>query len=57
MLVLNRKANERIIINGNIVIEVRHITPTRVALAFDAPSDVRILRSEIQRPTPPATDQ
>ena len=53
MLVLNRKTNERIIIDGNIVVEVRRITPTRVALAIDAPEHIKILRSEVQRPQEP----
>jgi len=49
MLVLSRKAGERIHIGENITIEVRRVAGNRVTLAFDAPRDVRILRGELER--------
>ncbi len=48
MLVLSRKSGEKIRIGDNITIEVRRIAGNRVALAFEAPQDVRILRGELQ---------
>ena len=48
MLVLSRKAGERIHIGDNIFIEVRRIAGCRVALAIEAPRDVRILRGELK---------
>ena len=48
MLVLSRKAGERIHIGNNITIEVRRVAGNRVTLALDAPRDVRILRGELE---------
>lgn len=48
MLVLSRKAGERIHIGDGITIEVRRLSGNRVALAIDAPSDQRILRGELK---------
>lgn len=48
MLVLSRKAGEKIHIGDNITVEIRRVAGNRVALAFDAPADVRILRGELQ---------
>ncbi len=48
MLVLSRKAGERIVIGGNIVITVVDMGHGRVRLGIDAPSDVRILREELR---------
>ncbi len=47
MLVLSRKVGEKIEIGHGITVEVRRISGHRVALAFAAPDDVRILRSEL----------
>jgi carbon storage regulator len=47
MLVLSRKIGQRIQIGNNVVVEVRRIAGNRVSLAFSAPDDVRILRSEL----------
>lgn len=49
MLVLSRKLNERIVINGNIVITVVRIHGDKVRLGIDAPDDVPIDREEIHR--------
>ena len=47
MLVLSRKQNEEIVINGAIKVRVVGIKGNQVRLAFDAPPDVSIYRSEI----------
>jgi len=49
MLVLSRKAGQRIHIGDDIVIEVRRIAGNRVVLALEAPRSVRILRGELQK--------
>ena len=49
MLVLSRKATERIHIGENITIQVRRIAGNRVTLAIEAPRDVRILRGELEQ--------
>ena len=46
MLVLSRRPNEAVLIDGAITIEVLKIRGNRVTLGIKAPSDVRILRSE-----------
>lgn len=48
MLVLSRKAGQRIHIGDDIVIEVRRVAGNRVTVALEAPRDVRILRGELQ---------
>lgn len=48
MLVLSRKAGEQIHIGDEITIEVRRVAGNRVALAVQAPRDVRILRGELK---------
>jgi carbon storage regulator len=47
MLVLTRKAGERIVIADQIVIEVVEIMGGRVRLGIQAPSDVTVLREEL----------
>jgi carbon storage regulator len=47
MLVLTRKINERIVINGDIVLEVLEVVGNRVRLGIQAPSGVPILREEL----------
>ncbi len=47
MLVLSRKKNEAIIINGNVRIEVLQIKGNQVRLGIVAPSTMKILRSEL----------
>jgi carbon storage regulator len=48
MLVLSRKPNESIVIDGNIVITVLRVEGNKVRLGIQAPSDVTILRQELQ---------
>jgi carbon storage regulator len=47
MLVLSRKLNEKIVIDGGIVVTVVKIDRNQVRLGIEAPGDVRIYREEI----------
>lgn len=47
MLVLSRKLNEKIIIDGGIVITVVKIEGGQVRLGIEAPSDVKVYREEL----------
>ena len=47
MLVLSRKVGDRLIINGNIIVEVTKIQGNRVHLGIVAPHEVKILRGEL----------
>ena len=48
MLVLSRKVGERLVIGDNITIVINRIAGNRVAIGIEAPSDVRIVRGELQ---------
>ena len=48
MLVLSRKLNESIIINGNIRVTIVGIRGSHVRVGLEAPSSVPILREELQ---------
>lgn len=50
MLVLSRKLNERIVIDGGIVLTVVKIDRNQIRLGIEAPSNVRVLREEIAGP-------
>jgi carbon storage regulator len=47
MLVLTRKAGERILIADNIVVEVLEVQGNRVRIGIQAPSGITILRQEL----------
>lgn len=47
MLVLSRKADERILIGDSISILIVRIGPNTVKIGVEAPKDVAILREEI----------
>jgi carbon storage regulator len=47
MLVLARKQNERLFINGNIVVTVLSVQGSRVRLGIEAPAAVPVHRSEV----------
>lgn len=47
MLVLTRKAGEKIVINDNIVVTLLSTEPGKVRLGIEAPKDVPIARSEL----------
>ena len=55
MLVLSRKVGEKLVIDGNIIVEVVKIQGNRITLGLVAPSDVKILRSELNQKQPQAT--
>jgi carbon storage regulator len=57
MLVLSRKATERIRLGDNIVVTVVRVSGDRVRLGIEAPPDVLVLRDELQpRPKPEEGD-
>lgn len=47
MLVLSRKANEQIVVNGDVVVTVVSIQGNRVRLGVEAPPEVPIDRGEV----------
>ena len=49
MLVLSRKKDEAIVIDDDIVITIFEIRGDRVRLGIEAPSQITILRAELQR--------
>ncbi|MFM7149889.1 MAG: carbon storage regulator [Gemmataceae bacterium] len=53
MLVLTRKAGEKIVIADNIVLEVLEIQGNRVRLGIQAPQGVTILREELVKSKAP----
>lgn len=52
MLVLSRREHERIKLGDSIVITVVRLAGDRVRLGIEAPSDVVVLRGELERPQP-----
>jgi carbon storage regulator len=47
MLVLSRKLNEKIVIDGGIVVTVVKIEGGQVRLGIEAPSHIKVFREEI----------
>jgi carbon storage regulator len=47
MLVLSRKLNEKIMIDGGIVLTVVKIDRNQIRLGIEAPGHIRVLREEI----------
>lgn len=47
MLVLSRKKNESIVIDGNIVVTIIEVRGDKVRLGIEAPREVPIHRSEV----------
>ena len=47
MLVLERKKNESIVINGNIIVVVVTIAEEKVRLGFELPKEVPLHRREV----------
>lgn len=47
MLVLSRKKNESIVINGNIRIEILQIKGKQIRIGITAPSSMKVLRGEL----------
>ena len=52
MLVLSRKLNEKIVIDGGIVVTVVKIDRNQVRLGIEAPGHVRVFREEIAGTSP-----
>lgn len=48
MLVLSRKPGQRIVVNGNIEIEVTAVAGRTVRIGITAPRDVSIVRAELR---------
>lgn len=49
MLVLSRKSGESILINGDVKLTIVKVSGNRVRLGIEAPSDVTVVRTELQR--------
>jgi len=47
VLVLSRKKNESIVINGNIVITITEISNGKCRIGIEAPEDVKVMRKEL----------
>ena len=47
MLVLQRKKNQSLVINGNVTVSILEIGSNWIKLAIEAPKDVKILRAEL----------
>lgn len=53
MLVLSRKKNEKIVIDGNTVITVLDVRGDTVRIGIQAPAEIRVLRGELLDPVVP----
>ncbi|MCD0460719.1 carbon storage regulator [Roseiconus lacunae] len=49
MLVLSRKAGEKLMIGDDVVLTINRISGNRVAIGIEAPKDVRIVRGELNK--------
>ncbi|OYP34711.1 carbon storage regulator [Rhodopirellula sp. MGV] len=49
MLVLSRKAGEKLMIGDDVVLTINRISGNRVAIGIEAPKDVRIIRGELNK--------
>lgn len=49
MLILARRKGEKIIIAGNIVVEVLEIDGFKVRLGIDAPREISVNREEVEK--------
>jgi carbon storage regulator len=52
MLVLSRKIGEKLVIDGNITVELVKVQGNRITLGIAAPSDVKVLRGELAHQKP-----
>jgi len=48
MLVLSRKQNEKVLIEGGITVEVLQVKGNKVRLGITAPSEVKVMRGELK---------
>jgi carbon storage regulator len=49
MLVLSRKVGEKLVIDGNITVEIVRIQGNRITLGIVAPTEVKVLRGELDQ--------
>ncbi len=49
MLVLSRKAGEKLMIGDDVVLTINRISGNRVAIGIEAPKNVRIVRGELEK--------
>ncbi|MCA9129638.1 MAG: carbon storage regulator [Planctomycetales bacterium] len=56
MLVLSRKVGEKLVIDGNVTVELVRIKGNRIALGISAPKEVVILRGELEKQTATVPD-
>jgi carbon storage regulator CsrA len=49
MLVLSRKAGQKLVIDDNITIIIQRISGNRVSIGIEAPDDVHIMRGELEK--------
>ena len=49
MLVLSRKVGDKLVIDGNITVQIVKILGNRISLGIVAPSDVTVLRGELNK--------
>ena len=47
MLIISRKKNEGIIINGDIIVTVADVQGDKVRIGIDAPESIKIMRKEL----------
>ncbi len=57
MLILSRKAGEKIAIGDDVTIVVNRISGNRVALGIHAPKHIRVVRGELERFTDEFQDE
>jgi len=50
MLVLSRKVGEKLVIDGNITVEVVKVQGNRITIGIQAPTDIKVLRGELKQP-------
>lgn len=50
MLVLSRKVGEKLVIDGNITVEVVKVQGNRITIGIQAPADIKVLRGELKHP-------
>lgn len=49
MLVLSRKVGEKLVIDGNITVEIVRIQGNRITLGIVAPTEVKVWRGELDQ--------
>jgi carbon storage regulator len=57
MLVLSRKENERLVIDGNIIVTVVRVAGGKVRLGIEAPPEIQVRREELLSRTSDADNE